>query len=223
MVLAQTLDRRAHHCVAQPLPPPGQAIVGVPQPKGVGVLAPRLNPPSCSRKTLQSGLNVPGRTFGRLRFRNRLSSQCSSPNSAFASFKSSVSKPSVQPTGRIGSRRSRASYSTRPDRARGAPGSSPPAAPCDFASCLRAAVVASLRSKYASAFSASGAHDMSAISPAVRWISASHKVCLVVSPRSSLRRCSAKPPRVAQAPHGRAPIAAKRVAQCWFLPLSDSQ
>jgi site-specific DNA recombinase len=49
--------RRAHHCVAQPLPPLSQRL-GVPQPKGLGVLAPRLNPPH-AQKTLQSGLNSP--------------------------------------------------------------------------------------------------------------------------------------------------------------------
>jgi hypothetical protein len=43
-----------HHCVAQPLPPLVQRL-GVPQPKGLGVLAPRINPPH-AQKTLQSGL-----------------------------------------------------------------------------------------------------------------------------------------------------------------------
>jgi len=41
-VLAQAMDRRTHHRLAQPLPPLGQGL-GVPQPKGLGVLAPGLN------------------------------------------------------------------------------------------------------------------------------------------------------------------------------------
>ena len=49
----------------------------------------------------------------------------------------------------------------------------------DFACCWRA--TASARSKYASAFAASGSGDLSAISPAMRWTSASHHVSLVVS------------------------------------------
>src|SRR5208282_6889560 len=49
----------------------------------------------------------------------------------------------------------------------------------DFACCARA--TASARSKYASAFTASGSGDISAISPAMRWISASNHVSLVVS------------------------------------------
>ena len=49
--------RRAHHCLAQPLPPLVQRL-GVPQPKGLGVLAPRLNPPH-AQKTMQSGLKSP--------------------------------------------------------------------------------------------------------------------------------------------------------------------
>src|ERR1700688_4158482 len=49
----------------------------------------------------------------------------------------------------------------------------------DFACCLPA--TASARSKYDSAFAASGSGDISAISPAMRWISASHHLSLVVS------------------------------------------
>src|SRR5271170_3506774 len=46
----------------------------------------------------------------------------------------------------------------------------------DFACCLLA--IASARSKYASAFAASKARDSSTISPAIRWISASHQISL---------------------------------------------
>ena len=46
--LAQTLDRLAHHCLAQSLPPLGQGL-GVPQPKSARVLAPRLNPPHAQK------------------------------------------------------------------------------------------------------------------------------------------------------------------------------
>src|SRR5271166_96763 len=49
----------------------------------------------------------------------------------------------------------------------------------DFACCSRA--TASARSKYASALAASGSGASSAISPAMRWTSASHHVSLVVS------------------------------------------
>ena len=49
----------------------------------------------------------------------------------------------------------------------------------DFACCPRA--IASARSKYASAFVASGAGDISATSPAMRWISASYQLSLLVS------------------------------------------
>src|SRR5208282_670902 len=49
----------------------------------------------------------------------------------------------------------------------------------DFACCARA--TASARSKYASAFAPSGPGDFSAISPAMRWMPASHHVSLVVS------------------------------------------
>ena len=41
------------------LPPPGQGL-GVPQPKGLGILAPRVNP-LYAQKTLQSGLKSPDR------------------------------------------------------------------------------------------------------------------------------------------------------------------
>ena len=40
--------RRAHHCLAQSLPPLGQGL-GVPQPKSARVLAPRLNPPHAQK------------------------------------------------------------------------------------------------------------------------------------------------------------------------------
>ena len=49
----------------------------------------------------------------------------------------------------------------------------------DFACCLRA--TASARSKYASAFAAFSSGDSSTISPAMRWMSASHHFSLVVS------------------------------------------
>src|SRR5215470_19263060 len=49
----------------------------------------------------------------------------------------------------------------------------------DFACCLRE--TASARSKYASAFAASGVGDFSAISPAMRLISASHHLSFAVS------------------------------------------
>jgi hypothetical protein len=48
----------------------------------------------------------------------------------------------------------------------------------DVACCLRA--TGSARSKYASAFAASGSGDISTICPAVRWTSASHHRSLVV-------------------------------------------
>src|SRR5215470_5966960 len=49
----------------------------------------------------------------------------------------------------------------------------------DFACWARA--TPSARSKYASAFAASGSGDSSAISPAMRWTSASHHLSLAVS------------------------------------------
>jgi HAD superfamily hydrolase (TIGR01509 family) len=52
--ISEALDRRTHHCLVQSLPPLGQGL-GVPQPKGARILAPRLNPPH-DQKTLQSGL-----------------------------------------------------------------------------------------------------------------------------------------------------------------------
>ena len=51
----------------------------------------------------------------------------------------------------------------------------------DFACCWRA--TASARSKYASAFAASGSATSSAISPAMRLTSASHHLSLLVSHR----------------------------------------
>ena len=55
--LAQTLDCRAHHCLAQSLPKASQGL-GESQPKGSRVLAPRLNPPH-AQKTMQSSLKSP--------------------------------------------------------------------------------------------------------------------------------------------------------------------
>src|SRR5258708_31113343 len=53
------MDRRTHHRLAQPLPPLGQGL-GVPQPKGLGVLAPRLNPPH-AEKALSKKSMIPDR------------------------------------------------------------------------------------------------------------------------------------------------------------------
>ena len=60
--LAQTLDHRALHRLAQSLPKARQGL-GKPQPKGTRVLAPRLNPPH-AQKALQSGLKSPDRLLG---------------------------------------------------------------------------------------------------------------------------------------------------------------
>jgi hypothetical protein len=57
--LAQAMDRRAHHRMAQSLPPLGQGL-GVPQPKGLGVLAPCLNPPH-AQKALSKNSMIPDR------------------------------------------------------------------------------------------------------------------------------------------------------------------
>ena len=59
VVLAQALDRRAHDCVAQPLPKACQGL-GEPQSQGARVLAPRFNPPHAP-KTLQSSMMFPDR------------------------------------------------------------------------------------------------------------------------------------------------------------------
>src|ERR1700726_3114171 len=50
--------------MAQPLPPLVQRL-GVSQPKDIGVLAPRLNPPH-AQKTLQSGLKSPDGLLGEI-------------------------------------------------------------------------------------------------------------------------------------------------------------
>src|SRR4030088_350016 len=60
--LAQAMDRRTHHRLAQPLPPLGQGL-GVPQPKGLGVLAPGLNPPHAA-KALSKNIMIPDRLLG---------------------------------------------------------------------------------------------------------------------------------------------------------------
>src|SRR6266404_574908 len=60
--LAQAMDRRTHHRLAQPLPPFGQGL-GVPQPKGIGVLAPRLNPLHAA-KALSKNIMIPDRLLG---------------------------------------------------------------------------------------------------------------------------------------------------------------
>ena len=62
--LAQTLDRRAHHCLAQSLPKARQGLEES-QPKSARVLAPRLNPPH-AQKTLQSGPKSPDKLLGEL-------------------------------------------------------------------------------------------------------------------------------------------------------------
>jgi hypothetical protein len=77
----------------------------------------------------------------------------------------------------------------------------------EFAFCSRAMAMA--RSKCTSAVAASGACDISSIFPAVRWISASHHFSLVASAAVMASPISAEPPRIAQAPHGRVPNAAK--------------
>ena len=58
---------RTHHCLAQPLPPLGQGL-GVPQPKGLGVLAPRLNPPHAA-KALSKNIMIPDRLLELFRAR----------------------------------------------------------------------------------------------------------------------------------------------------------
>src|SRR3979490_477950 len=60
---AQARDRGAPHWLAHPLPPPSQGL-GVLQPKGLGILAPRLNTLH-AQKTLQSGLKSPDRHLER--------------------------------------------------------------------------------------------------------------------------------------------------------------
>src|SRR5260370_33854068 len=57
--LAQRMDLRAHHRLAQSLSPLGQGL-GVPQPKGLGVLAPCLNPPH-AQKALSKNSMIPDR------------------------------------------------------------------------------------------------------------------------------------------------------------------
>lgn len=53
------MDRRTHHRLAQPLSPLGQGL-GVPQPEGLGVLAPGLNPPSCCESSVKT-IMIPDR------------------------------------------------------------------------------------------------------------------------------------------------------------------
>ena len=53
------MDRRTHDRLAEPLPEVGQGL-GVPQPQGARLLAPRFNPPHAA-KTLQSNLMFPDR------------------------------------------------------------------------------------------------------------------------------------------------------------------
>jgi hypothetical protein len=52
---AQALDRRTHHRLAQSLSAPCQGL-GVPQPQGARVLAPRIDSPH-AQKAMQSSLN----------------------------------------------------------------------------------------------------------------------------------------------------------------------
>ena len=56
---AQALDRRTHHRLAQPLPPPRQGL-GVPQPQGPRLPAPRLHPPHAA-KALSENIMIPDR------------------------------------------------------------------------------------------------------------------------------------------------------------------
>jgi len=66
---SQAMDRRTHHRVAQPMPPLGRGM-GVPQPKGLGVLAPRLNPPH-AQKALSKKIMIPDRLSDHHDFSNR--------------------------------------------------------------------------------------------------------------------------------------------------------
>src|SRR6476660_9533971 len=59
------MDRRAHHCMAQPMSKARQRL-GEPQSQGARLLAPRLNPPHAA-KTLQSNMMFPDRLLGRMR------------------------------------------------------------------------------------------------------------------------------------------------------------
>src|SRR5262249_6167721 len=93
-----------------------------------------------------------------------------SSSSTFASLRSSVSNPSVNHpyTGASSSRASSTLHWSRQRRARLMAARSSQ----DFACCWRA--TASARSKYVSAFAASGSGDMSVTSPAMRLASASN-------------------------------------------------
>jgi transposase len=91
----------------------------------------------------------------------------------------------------------------------------------DFAFCARAMAMA--RSKCACAFAVSGSCDISAIFPAVRWISASHQVSLVVSAAviASLMERQAASNCLSSA--WARPSAANRMAIKVSLPFSDEQ
>src|SRR6478672_1776665 len=100
----------------------------------------------------------------------------SSSNSAFASFRSRVSKPSVnQPY--TGASSSRACCTLPWSRQRCARLTAARSSQ-DFAYCCRATERA--RSKYSSAFTASRSGEIRVISPAIRDMSASHHLSFVV-------------------------------------------
>src|SRR6476661_6182983 len=83
--LAQTLDRRAHYCVAQSLPKARQGL-GESQPKGARVLAPRLNPPH-AQKTLQSSVKSPDGLSDPLKLYERCTSAfTSASNHAYGGY-----------------------------------------------------------------------------------------------------------------------------------------
>src|SRR4249919_748952 len=86
--LAQTLDRRAHHRVAQSLPKACQGL-GESQPKSARVLAPCLNPPH-AQKTQQSGLKSPDGLLGAVSFLGGFRTPAAEP--AALSFKRPASE-----------------------------------------------------------------------------------------------------------------------------------
>ena len=91
--LAQAMDRRAHPRVAQTLPQPGQRL-GVPQPKGLGVLALGLNPPRAQNalsETLRSQIlgNAPSTIRKRLSTLIRQSQAASSRSKVSKATKTS--------------------------------------------------------------------------------------------------------------------------------------
>jgi hypothetical protein len=125
----------------------------------------------------QQGLAQPTADILRRLPRSGVRQAANLSSNALASFRSRVSSPSVnQPW--MGASRSRACCRlprSRHSRAMLTAARSSQ----DFSCCARA--TASARSKYAYAFVASGFGDSNTISPAIRWTSASHHLCLVVS------------------------------------------